>query len=163
MKTLYLLRHAQAAPEAPLSMGDYDRVLSAKGEQEAQKVADYLKQGRAAPDFVLASSAARTLQTARIIMKAFSHVDSHFDRQLYLATPDIILRDIFSINDNVNSLLVVGHNPGIAELAIALSNRTFSDFSQDFPTATLAVLEGDFNAWSEISPHKLKLADVFLP
>lgn len=164
MKTLYLLRHAHAAPEAPPLMGDHERILTGKGAEEARKVAAYMKTHGIFPDYVLSSSSVRTLQTVRIIMGVLfdeegRKIETRFDRTLYLANPSMIIKDIRETSDTHDHLLVVGHNPGIAELALHLSH----DEVHEFPTAALAVFETDAGTWDAFDLGKLKLKEVFTP
>ena len=167
MKTLYLIRHAEAIASAPPLMGDYERILSKKGAEDAHKAAHFIC-ACPLPDFVLGSASVRTLQTARIITallldKEGKKIQSQFTRSLYLASMQVLQDEIASVSDDFNSLLVTAHNPGIADLAMMLSQGRLSDFTQDFSTATCAVFEGDVSSWIDISPDSLRLKNVFTP
>jgi phosphohistidine phosphatase len=168
MKTLYLLRHAHAEKAAPPPLGDHERLLSPRGEAAAEEVAKFLSERDASPDFVLSSTALRTLQTVRIIYGKLlagegRRVESRFDRGLYLAPGDMLLDAVHDTDDGVQSLLLVAHNPGIAELAQTLSRDALSDHTQDFPPASLAVFTADVKIWADLSPKTAKLETVFVP
>lgn len=168
MKTLYLLRHAHAEDSAPPPLGDHERALSARGEKEAEAVATFLEGRNVCPGFVLSSSSVRTLQTVRLIYARLlkdegTSVHSHFDRALYLAPAETLLQYIAAVGDEAENLLAVAHNPGVAELAYALSRGTLSDHTQDFPTAALAVFRINAKSWGDISPKTATLEKVFTP
>jgi phosphohistidine phosphatase len=168
MKTLYLLRHAHALDSAPAALGDYGRVLSPGGEAQAAAVGDFMREERLFPGFVLSSPAARTLQTVRIVFGRLMtdegrKVRSHFDRALYLAPAEVLLRNIALADERADSLLVAGHNPGIAELAHALAGAELSDHITDFSPATLAVFSADVDNWQDVAARRLKLEKVFVP
>jgi phosphohistidine phosphatase len=167
MKTLYLLRHAHAEEAAPLPLGDHERILSARGEAEAEAVATFLGTRGAFPSFVLSSTALRALQTVRIVYGALlsepgQRVASQIDRTLYLAPAATLLEHIAETEDNVPCLLVVAHNPGIVELVDTLSGGTLSDHTTGFPTATLAAFQVSAKHWRDLSPKTAKLETVFV-
>lgn len=167
MKTLYLLRHANALDAAPVAMGDHERALSEKGEAEAAAAAEFLAH-YPLPGFVLSSTSLRTIQTVRIIYAKLlkdegDKAASRFDRVLYLAPANVLLDNIAQTDDSTDTLMVVAHNPGVAELAQALSHGTFSDHAQDFPTATVAVFRADVGSWRDIASADVKLEKVFTP
>jgi phosphohistidine phosphatase len=166
MKTLYLLRHAHTEKNAPPPLGDHERMLSPRGEAEAEEVARFLKGRGAFPDFVLCSTALRALQTVRIIYGSLLHDEglkarSHFDRALYLAPAETLLDFISRAPDGAGSLLLVAHNPGIADLAHELSSGALADHTQDFPPATLAVFQINADSWRGLSRKTVRLETVF--
>lgn len=167
MKTLYLLRHATAEQTAPTGLTDHERALTPQGAGEAAAVGGYL-QGQVFPSLVLCSSSTRTMQTVQAVYDHLPQeegldIQSHFDRGLYLAPPDILLALIGETEGGGDALLVAAHNPGIAELAHILSRGTLSDFTQDFAPATLAVFRADVKIWREIAPETVTLEAVFTP
>lgn len=163
MKSLYLLRHAHALAEAPPGMGDHERPLSDRGAAEAEKAGLYMRENAFEVDFILSSSSARTGQTARIVANSNQaqgqRVEEIFDRGLYLAPAGMIVENIRAVKNRYCRLLVVGHNPGIAELAMRLSGGQVVEF----PPATLAVFEIEASDWNEFDLGKIRLKDVFMP
>lgn len=167
MKTLYLLRHAEADGGSGLSDGDHGRPLSIKGRAEGRAVGTYMQAQGMVPQQVLCSDAARTLSTARLAIEEIfgnekNPVPSQFDRNLYLAPPDVVLSSIQAMDAAVEKLLVVGHNPGMAELAMLLSGRN-ADQLDGFPPATLAVFETTVDDWALLDTGNTTLVTVFTP
>jgi phosphohistidine phosphatase len=115
------------------------------------------------PDFVLSSSSVRTLQTMRIVFAGLLReeglkIASHVDRALYLAPASIIQRQVEWMEDRVNNLLVIAHNPGVGELAQYLGCAR-----RDFPTGALAVFRSDVEHWKDFGPHTARFEGVFTP
>ncbi len=164
MKTLYLLRHANAHAAVPPLIGDYERILSAQGTEEALTVGRFLREQEQYPDFTLSSSSVRTIQTARLIFgvlfsKTGFKISSHFDRSLYNASADFILAEIHKIDPEIEKLMVVGHNPGIAELCLQLSHGEIRNYSP----GTLTIFTSTCHDWSAFSDENVKLEQVFIP
>lgn len=162
MKTLYLLRHAHTYAAAPPLLGDHERILTPQGTKEALAVGKFMQENDFYPDFVLSSSSVRTIQTVRLIFgtlftKVGTKVDSHFDRQLYQASAEDILSEIHKIDDSIQQLLVVVHNPGIAELAGSFGHL------DSYAPATLTVFKSSSQSWAELGPETTKLEQVFAP
>lgn len=146
MKTLYVLRHGQAAPESE-APSDHARALTPRGRAEVGRSAEYLGERGKAPSLVLSSSAARALGTARLCLATWSPgpeltiVDS-----LYLAGPQSYLLELAARADPHPAVMVVGHNPGLEELVHVLTAR-----SEHLATAALIEIELPLAAWSELS------------
>jgi phosphohistidine phosphatase len=159
-KRLCLLRHAHAADAGAL--GDHERVLSGQGEREAEAVGAHMAALHLFPQFILSSSSVRTLQTMRTVASALLYKEGHkmssrCDRALYLASAGELLREIEGVDDNFGTLLVVAHNPGIAELAAYLGANASS-----FPPGALAVF--NVNAlWSGTGPETAEFVEMFVP
>jgi phosphohistidine phosphatase len=167
MKTLYLLRHAEAEAGHGMSDSDHGRLLSARGRIEARAVGDFLKTQGCLPDFILASDALRTLSTARQVIEVLfgnekSPVPAKYDRRLYLAPQDALMTDIQAVGNDKLQLLVVGHNPGIAELGTWLAG-SHADKLEGFAPATLAVYQSTAEDWALVSPANTKLTNFFTP
>ena len=148
MPTLILMRHAQAEPAA-IDGADHERALSDTGRREALRAAQQLRAMTSLPDRVLVSPSLRTRQTADIVCGALGQdggtcavVDA-----LYLATP-APLREIIAANAAGSAcLLVIGHNPGISELAAQLT-RESGGFS--LPTGGLCRIELADSGWNAL-------------
>lgn len=122
MSELYLLRHAKAVPQNG-GMSDADRPLERRGRQGALAIAKWLKQQKIVPQLVLCSPATRTRQTWELIADAFPKPPrTDFDAGLYLAGPDRLLAYVRAVPDSVERVMVIGHNPGLHELAQMLSD-----------------------------------------
>lgn len=147
MKTLILLRHAEALPDTPGNR-DFNRQLTESGLNIARKTAVLMREHGLVPDRIVASSAVRTMQTAEQIAETICPdagilaVD-----ELYLAPSTVYSEVAAEHGQSVDSVvLIVGHNPGIANLMCIWSQIRLS-----VPPATLAAFEVDLADWSEVS------------
>ena len=169
MKRLYLLRHAKAVPADP-ELDDHARALTVRGMHDAAAMARYLRKNNFTPELILSSSSARTRQTADLVLRELGATADYRD-SLYLAEPGKILSLVQAVPQNVSSVMVVGHNPGLEDLATMLARepvrrkeRARRDVLEEkFPTAALAVLDFDASTWREIRPGEGKLADFVRP
>ena len=116
-----MLRHAKAVADSP-DGDDHSRPLTKRGRRQAEAAGHFLADARAAgtdvPQLVLSSSAARALQTAEIVLAAAgSEVTLEVESGLYRADVDDVIECLRRVEDEVSSVMVVGHNPTFAELA----------------------------------------------
>lgn len=154
MKKLYLLRHAEA--DAGLPMGnDHTRILTAEGRNQARALRIFLDKNGGDPELALTSDAARTLETASIA--AIGSVNKM--PALYLASKEDLLTVIQSTDDSVSSLMIIAHNPSIAELAYSFDDREIFSFRP----CTLAIYNTTADSWALISPANTKLENIFSP
>lgn len=166
MKTLYLLRHANAAN--PSGVGDELRPLSAKGKAQAKQVGLHLKEAEIAPDIWLVSSAKRTQETCeRVLLAGKLNTSPIIDKELYLATAGEIIKRVNQVGSQHDSVMVVAHNPGIEQLVkvLCLSRGTddaLAALQSGYPTATLAKILFDIGDWKEMEPNTGYLKDVFV-
>ena len=167
MKTLCLLRHAHSDPAASHDIDDHDRVLSVRGLLEAENVGAFMKEQGILPDALFCSSSMRTRETARIALAelykgGMDSIAGRFDRDLYLAPPDIIVDEIREADDRFSKLIIVGHNPGLEDLAEKLA-RNGGEVIGKFPPSALAVFDCDIDKWRDFSGKKTVLKTVFMP
>lgn len=153
MPTLILLRHAKS--DYPLGVPDHDRPLSARGIRNAESIGTHLKPFLAeGPSLgVAVSTATRALQTWELASAALSPIQQFWnDSALYLAEPDQIVEVSRCFETEVG--LIVGHNPGLAELAAtatATGAGVTEQLATKFPTATFAVLDLGNQEWGNWS------------
>lgn len=162
-RRLLILRHAKAdAGIGPTR--DMDRPLSGEGRRGCRLVADYFTATGLAPDLVLCSSATRTRQTVERIASALpATVPVLTEDRLYLATADDLLARLREIDDGVPSVLLVGHNPGVHELAVGLLGASDRDRLLTFPTAALAVEDLVVTRWAELGSGTARLNAFVTP
>ncbi len=140
MRTLHLLRHAEAHWSSPGGGGDRGRPLSSRGVQQARGVGKHLR--TAGIDLILASSATRTLQTAEALGLS---VPVWSRDEIYDAGARDILAEIMTVPDDYHRVLVVGHAPGIPALVHGLADASSdagarAEIAYRYPPATLAGL-----------------------
>lgn len=144
MDRLILLRHGDAERDSE-SGDDFDRRLSDRGREESARMGETLAELGLVPDLVLASAAMRTRETWTALAQAFPQARVVFEDDLYLAEPDRVRRAIGQACDGCGTLMVVGHNPGLQELALGLlvegaaQASAIDRVSHGFPTAAAAV------------------------
>jgi phosphohistidine phosphatase len=144
VKTLVLLRHGKAQADSP--EGDHARELNKRGRRQAAAMGRYIGREIGIPDAIITSDAARAEITAEIAAEAMGYVgDLTLVPQIYEADVNTLLAVVRSILDNVDSALVVGHNPGFEEVAAALAGIDEDDVL--LPTAAYAHITFDADSW----------------
>lgn len=168
MKTLGLLRHAKSDWD-DTAQRDFDRGLNARGRKGARVIGRHIRSHGPEWDLVLASPAARvtlTLEGAQLPQ------DAVFDQRLYLASYDTIIETIEAHAgtgaDEVDSVLIVGHNPGLQDVLLELvapgkESALFKEAVVKFPTAAYAVLECDIEHWSQLKKYCAELVHFMRP
>ena len=160
MKTLLLLRHARPSPNSPTGR-DFERPLVEEGRIAASRVGQLLRQKEIKPEAVLSSHAVRARETAELVCEA-AGLSTHirFDARIYEASLEGLLQVVSEAEDGVETLLLVGHNPGLSELIARLTGE-----GTGMSPATLARIELDINAWGELraAEQKARLAFVLPP
>ena len=144
MRRLILFRHAKAEPRGP-GQDDFDRPLAPRGWEDAAIVGRALAADGFAPDMALVSPARRTTETWIGARDAFPPAKTELAREIYDAAPEAIREAIDNVADRCDTLIVIGHNPGLHEVAIELlidasaSGVEIERVAARFPTATAAV------------------------
>lgn len=144
MRQLLLLRHAKSAWDDP-ALADHARPLNGRGKRAAAAMANAMRGLGLAPDVVLVSSARRTLQTLEALSPfPDSPIIEPMD-ELYLASWQNLLGLLHRVPETARSVLLIGHNPGLHDLALALTgadamarSREARRVAEAFPTAALA-------------------------
>ena len=151
MKSLTLLRHAEAVPMTD-TIDDSQRALTARGLTQARVLGERLCADGWSPQRILSSNALRAQQTAQGVGDAAGwklRVDLH--QQLFGATPETMMGVLRTQAKSIDRLLVVAHAPGIAELASALTTRR-GDLSLVCEPGTLIEVVMDIPSWEDLSP-----------
>ena len=147
MKTVLLMRHAEAAPESA-GQTDYDRPLTEDGNRVARKTGTALMKAGVAIDRIVASAAARTTETARLVASIVSPECPMILLEGLYAAPAELFAQVprqYGFEDE-QTMLIVGHNPGIGQLICYFAKDLLS-----VPPATLAGFQFDVSKWDEIS------------
>ena len=166
VRHLYLLRHVKSSWDEPLG-DDHDRPLAPRGRRAAHLVGDHLRDAGIAPAIVLCSSARRTQQTLELIAPALDPTAVvHVERRLYGASAGELLGRVQDVSDATRSVMVIGHNPGLEDLATALAGAGVGDgldrMAMKFPTAALAALTVP-TSWRDLAPGGATLATYVVP
>lgn len=136
MKRILLMRHAKSSWDSP-ELTDKERPLNARGQRAASDMASWLPRQERLPQLVLHSSSTRTTQTVDLLQQVWSCQDCCVDTQsidgLYLAPPQAILDTLGQLSDEITTVLLVAHNPGLEEL-VSYIDRQY----HRFPTAAVA-------------------------
>jgi phosphohistidine phosphatase len=161
---LGLLRHAKSSWDDP-GLADRERPLAPRGRNAAGRLAAHLAEEPFRPNLVLCSPARRTRETLEPLARALGEPRVEFDAVLYGANADGLLARVRSLADDVGSVLLVGHNPALQNLALALAARgeRLSDLERKFPTGALAMLALDAPDWSSVQPRCATLTGFVKP
>jgi len=165
-RDLLLVRHAKSAWDDP-SLADYDRPLAPRGTKAVRRLREYLTRTEHRPDVVLCSSSRRTVDTVEGIRVALPKRASIEPADgLYLADATTILTRLRALDGTVRCAMLVGHNPGIEDLASRLVGSGDAELraqlAAKLPTGALVALS--FNgAWADLAPGAARIDALFMP
>jgi phosphohistidine phosphatase len=160
---LLLLRHAKS-DWGDAALPDHDRPLAARGRKAAGRLGSHLKAAGLRPDLVLCSSARRTRETLERL--GLPDVETRIEDELYAAPGDALLDRLRTVPEGVADVLLIGHNPGIQDLAIALAGPDLGEqavrLREKFPTGAMAMFEVH-GSWSDFAPGRARLSGFVVP
>ena len=156
---LYLLRHAKSSWDHP-GLADHDRPLAKRGRRAATALRSYVQEHEIAPALVLCSTARRARETLERIRPALRAPVVRHEPDLYGASAQALLERLERVPDRVGSVMLIGHNPAIEELAQALAGPTPGS---KFPTGTLATLTVPCASWRDIGRDRAELVGFVRP
>ncbi len=162
---LVVLRHAKA--DWPAGVADHDRPLGRRGVRDSAAVGRWLVDNDDVPDLVWCSTAVRTRQTWEYVGSQLdTSCDVRFEDQVYDAGVDDLLTVLRQTPKKTQRVLLVGHNPGVQDLVLALADRASGDAralaETKFPTSGLAVLDVD-GEWADLGQGHANLANFVVP
>jgi phosphohistidine phosphatase len=152
MRRVYLLRHAKSSWK-DRSLADRDRPLAGRGKRAAKAVAAHIEAEGIRPDLVLCSPASRSRETLGRVETAFGgRVEARFDEALYGASEGELMAQLRALPPDVRSVMIVGHNPGLEDLALGLASAGAerARMEEKYPTAALATIDLSGDDWSAI-------------
>jgi phosphohistidine phosphatase len=166
MRRLFLVRHAKA--ELATGRNDHARKLTERGRADARRVAQALAVRHFLPDVLVHSGAARAKETAEILASEWrTEVELEEDVGLYDASFTTLLDRTRALGHAYKSVGLVGHNPGLGELATALTGSgvepEVSRLSAKYPTGAVAVLDFSIKRWDEVERNSATLALYLTP
>jgi phosphohistidine phosphatase len=165
MRTLYLLRHAKSSWADP-GLRDDGRPLAPRGRRDAKRIARHVGRLGIEPELVLCSTSARTRETLELVRPALgSAAWVRLEAELYAASAGSLLERLRAVPDDVASVLLIGHNPGLQELALLLAaaGAELERLEAKFPTAALATLTIARTTWTRLSDGDAELAAYVVP
>jgi phosphohistidine phosphatase len=162
VKRLFLLRHAKSSWDEP-GFADRERPLAPRGRTAAKRIGRHLRDQGIAPQLVLCSPSARTRETLKRL-RLGDGPEVRIEDDLYAASAGELLAVLSGLPDDVESVMLIGHNPGIEDLTLRLARKgeEVDRVREKFPTAALATLAFD-GGWSELAPGGAKLMAFVKP
>jgi phosphohistidine phosphatase len=167
VKRLLLLRHAKAEGQAA---DDHKRALIDRGKKDSARIGRFLREEIYIPDLILSSDAKRTRETLDHLLPELGvKAPVQYQHELYLAEPEVIFSAIRRAPDKSGVLMVVGHNPGLEQCALALASvplekklrRRYDTMDEKFPTCAIAVIDFEVDSWRDVTPGSGEL-DAFV-
>jgi phosphohistidine phosphatase len=167
MRRLMLLRHS-AAERANPGDSDQERPLSPEGRADAATIGAYLGNHSFRPDRVLVSPSTRTRETWRQIAAALRTApEPVFDERIYNAAAQSLFNVIAEMAGDAQSVLMLGHNPGLHELAVLLVATgdidTRERLRENFPTSGVAIIDFALDGWAKLHPRSGRLERFVSP
>lgn len=161
MKTLIVVRHAKSSWEFP-DIEDVQRTLLDKGKKRTKKVIDHLLKMRFhKPDLIVSSHAVRAYETARIMARGLEYPENQIiqSKTLYEGDKELITDQLFGLDDDITSVMIVGHNPALTYFV----NQWLAEPIEWLPTSGVVILKIPVNRWSEIDLHKASTSFKVFP
>lgn len=164
MKRLHVLRHAKSSWD-DASLPDRDRPLAPRGRKATRRLARWLDEHDVRPGLVLCSPALRATQTLEGVRTALGSPEVAVEESLYHAWSAELLERVRGLPDSVDEALLVGHNPGLADLCLLLAapGPERDRIVANLPTGALATLEQDTSSWASLEPGRAELTRLVLP
>jgi len=159
MKTLLLMRHAKSSWKDQ-DLKDRKRPLSKRGKRNAPQMGELLQEKELLPQLILASSALRARQTAELFAEASKYQgDIRYLDDLYMAEADEYLDELKKLPDDLERVMIIGHNPGLESLLPMLTGRV-----ESLPTAAIAHMTLPISNWKELNKKtKAELIELWRP
>ncbi len=168
MLTLCLFRHAKSSWDVP-GMKDFDRPLNERGRASAPAMGRFMAAHGTRPDRIVSSPSQRTRETLDLVVPALGPPPPpvRFEDMLYLASPEKLLAVVRATDAGIKTLMLVGHNPGLHDLALELIGSGPKDarvsLAEKLPTAGLVVIDFATDDWRMIKPDEGRLATFMSP
>jgi phosphohistidine phosphatase len=165
MKTLHLLRHAKSSWKDP-ALDDHERPLSKRGRETAKMIGAYLRREKIRPDIVVCSTAVRARQTLAPISKEIKPSKVVLKKGIYAVPQQKLWKHISTLPENADCVLLIGHNPALHDLALALatpkSRARLPSIEAKFPTGAMATFRFD-GTWKGLRPNGAALSAFTCP
>jgi phosphohistidine phosphatase len=148
MKRLFIVRHAKSSWDDP-SLDDIDRPLNNRGKKNAPEMGIRLLKQGILPDLLISSPAKRAFTTAKSIAEKIGYAKKNIqiDEGLYHGSSNSMISIIQSLDDEINSVMIFGHNPGFTDFANMLCGINI----YNIPTAGIVAIDFNTDTWSEVN------------
>jgi phosphohistidine phosphatase len=160
-----LLRHGKSS-WSDLTLADIDRPLAPRGERASKELAKYIRRKRIRPALALCSPALRARETLEAVEVSLGkRCVVEVVPQLYAASEQELLERLQALPAPVGSVMLIGHNPGLQNLALVLASRgaDLPQLEEKFPTGALATLVVHSERWTALGPGDAELVDYVVP
>jgi phosphohistidine phosphatase len=162
MKTVTIFRHGKSGGKGNPNIEDFERPLSDRGLKAAPKMGAAMRDRKLRPDLILCSSSVRTRQTLALAApEAWDNPPKvRYLKKLYEASAETLFQSLRQLPDDVGHVMIVGHNPGLQELAARLSppgSTIRLAFVEKLPTAAVASFDFNTERWSNLQPETGRL------
>lgn len=152
------MRHAKSSWSDP-SLADFDRPLNERGSRTAPLIGAVMAERKLSPQLILTSPALRAKTTAEIVSESSGlKAELKFDERIYEASPRSLSQVVAELPDDIESAMIVGHNPGIEGFIRYLTGRL-----EPMPTAALAIIDLNISRWSETNDGCGELREIVRP
>ena len=166
IRTVRLLRHAKSSWDQP-DLADHERPLTERGVRAAGLIGRYLGERGASVDLVLCSTAVRARQTFDHVLGSIGRPEVRFESDIYGADAASLIGMLRELTDPIRSVLVVGHNPAMHELAVLLvgdgNAAARESLRERFPTGALATISAPPGSWRDLREHSGRLESFVIP
>jgi phosphohistidine phosphatase len=171
-RSLWVLRHAKTVRHPPVGGVDHERTLAPRGRRDADALGARLGDDgdhlgltdERMPRLVLCSTAARAVETTERVLAGIANPPQvTYLRSLYGASPEEVLEQVSMVDEDIASVMTVGHNPTFEALVSALPKSPVAALMGGFATCGLAVFSVPGRRWEEIAPRTADVVGVFLP
>ena len=159
MKQIIVLRHAKSSWDN-LTIDDYDRELNERGKNDATLMSQLFGQKVAVPDAIVCSGARRVIETLEIMKEHNSRLpDYTVNENLYLAEENILECVISETPNDINTLMICGHNPGLSDLVREMTGKRI----EDIPTNSVVVVDTKMDEWTDIYHARGVIEGFYFP
>ena len=160
---LLLIRHAKSSWD-DASLADRERPLAKRGRDAAERMGAHLRHEGQRPDVVLCSASTRTRETLELLR--FRDADVAYLDELYGASSHELLGSVGEVRDDAEVVALIGHNPGMQDLAIALAGNDATAgavrLREKFPTCAVAAFDVE-GSWRDLGPERIRLVSFVVP
>jgi len=166
VKVVHLLRHAKSSWEDPGHL-DAERPLAPRGRRAARAMAEHLRREGIRPALILCSPARRARETLELVAEALPDVHAQVEQELYGAGEEDLLLRLRKLPATATSVLLIGHNPALQGLAVALAGsgerEALARLRAKMPTGALATLQAPVSRWRDLRPGGAELLAFVVP